>query len=48
MSIKDNILYGNENASDEKIREMAELANATAFIEKDEEDDEDLNNSDIQ
>jgi ATP-binding cassette subfamily B (MDR/TAP) protein 1 len=28
MSIKDNILYGNENASDEKIYEVAALANA--------------------
>jgi ABC-type multidrug transport system fused ATPase/permease subunit len=29
MSIKDNILYGNLNASDERVREVAELANAT-------------------
>jgi ABC-type multidrug transport system fused ATPase/permease subunit len=34
MSIKENILYGNENASDERVREVAELANATVFIEK--------------
>ena len=28
MSIKDNILYGNEDASDEKVRHVAALANA--------------------
>ncbi|CDW90568.1 abc transporter [Stylonychia lemnae] len=33
MSIKENIIYGNDKASDEKIREVAELANALEFIE---------------
>ena len=33
MSIKDNILYGNPEASDEKVREAAEMANALQFIE---------------
>jgi ABC-type multidrug transport system fused ATPase/permease subunit len=47
MSIKDNILYGNEDASNEKVREMAELANATMFIEKEDDDEEDLHNHDI-
>ena len=28
MSIKDNILYGNENASDLRVRQVAEMANA--------------------
>jgi ABC-type multidrug transport system fused ATPase/permease subunit len=45
MSIKENILYGNENASDERVREVAELANATVFIEKEDEDEEDLTNT---
>ncbi len=29
ISIKDNILYGNEEASDFRVRQVAELANAT-------------------
>ena len=33
ISVKDNILYGNPSASDEKVREVAEKANATSFIE---------------
>lgn len=32
-TIKENILYGNSNASDEKIRDVCEMANATNFIE---------------
>jgi ABC-type multidrug transport system fused ATPase/permease subunit len=32
-TIKANILYGNPNASDEKVREVAEMANAIGFIE---------------
>ena len=38
ISIRDNILYGNEEASDFKVRQMAELANATQFIEQNLED----------
>jgi len=38
MTIKENILYGNENASDQRIREVAEMANALAFIESNIED----------
>ena len=38
MSIKDNILYGNENATDQRVREVAEMANALAFIESNFED----------
>lgn len=38
MSIKDNILYGNEDASDMKIRQIAEEANALQFIETNIED----------
>ncbi|CDW89499.1 abc transporter [Stylonychia lemnae] len=37
MSIKENILYGNENATDEQIREAAEMANALQFIENSED-----------
>ncbi|CAA0824954.1 ABC transporter B family member 4 [Striga hermonthica] len=33
-SIKDNIAYGKEDASDEEIRVAAELANASKFIDK--------------
>jgi ATP-binding cassette subfamily B (MDR/TAP) protein 1 len=33
-SIKDNILYGKENATSEEIMRAAELANAKKFIEK--------------
>ena len=28
VSLKENILYGNPNASDEKVKEVAEKANA--------------------
>jgi ABC-type multidrug transport system fused ATPase/permease subunit len=38
MSIKDNILYGNLYASDERVRQVAELANAIQFIERKTED----------
>ena len=38
MSIKDNILYGNDEASDEKVRHVASLANALQFIESNIED----------
>lgn len=38
MSIKENILYGNENASDLRVREVAEMANALTFIESNFED----------
>lgn len=38
MSIKENILYGNENASDQRVREVAEMANALTFIESNLED----------
>ena len=33
MSIKDNILYGNPDASDAKVYQIAEAANALTFIE---------------
>ena len=38
MSIKDNILYGNESASDIEVRQAAEQANALSFIEGNTED----------
>lgn len=38
MSIKDNILYGNPNATDIQIRQVAEQANALQFIESNIED----------
>ena len=38
MTIKENILYGNENATDQRVRECAEMANALAFIESNIED----------
>lgn len=38
MSIKDNIKYGNEDASDERVREVASIANALQFIESNIED----------
>jgi ABC-type multidrug transport system fused ATPase/permease subunit len=38
MSIKDNILYGDDKASDEKVMQMASLANALQFIESNIED----------
>jgi len=33
-SIRDNIAYGKDNATDEEIRDAAELANASKFIDK--------------
>jgi ABC-type multidrug transport system fused ATPase/permease subunit len=33
MSIKENILYGNSEASDIRVRQVAEMANAIQFIE---------------
>ena len=33
MSIKDNILYGFPGASDAKVHQIAEMANALTFIE---------------
>lgn len=33
-SIKDNILYGKKDATDQKISEVCELANAIGFIEQ--------------
>jgi ATP-binding cassette subfamily B protein len=33
MSIKDNILYGQPDASDAKVHQIAEMANALTFIE---------------
>ena len=38
VSIKENILYGNENATDQQIRAVAEQANALTFIETNFED----------
>lgn len=43
-TIKDNILYGNKDASDEKIKEVCEMANAIGFIEQSAED---LDNDDV-
>ncbi|CDW85323.1 UNKNOWN [Stylonychia lemnae] len=40
MSIKENIVYGNDKASDDKIREVAEIANALQFIESFEDEKE--------
>lgn len=37
-SIKENILYGDLEASDEQILKVAELANALSFIESNIED----------
>ena len=44
-TIKNNILYGNENASDEKVRHVASLANALQFIES---NIEDLDQAEVQ
>lgn len=44
-TIKENILYGNQEASDEKIKEVCEMANAIGFIEQSAED---LDNEDVQ
>lgn len=38
VSIRENILYGNENASDRRVWECAEMANAISFIESNIED----------
>ena len=38
VSIKENILYGNESATDQQIRAVAEQANALPFIETNFED----------
>ena len=38
QSIKDNILYGDLRASDEKVLAVAEMANALSFIESNIED----------
>ena len=37
-SIKENILYGELNASDEQVLKVAEMANALTFIESNVED----------
>lgn len=37
-TIKENILYGNKDADDEKVREVAQMANAIGFIEQGIED----------
>ena len=44
-TIKENILYGKQDASDEKIRKVCEMANALGFIEQNAED---LTNKDVQ
>jgi ABC-type multidrug transport system fused ATPase/permease subunit len=33
MTIKENILYGNDDASDQRVHQVAEMANAVDFIE---------------
>lgn len=45
MTIKDNILYGVEGASDIEIRQAAEQANALQFIES---NIEELQREDVQ
>jgi ABC-type multidrug transport system fused ATPase/permease subunit len=35
-TIKENILYGNDNAKDSEIREAAQISNAIEFIESSE------------
>ncbi len=44
-TIKENILYGNENADDAKVRQVAQMANALQFIES---NIEDLDKEDVQ
>jgi len=44
-TIKENILYGNENADDAKVRQVAQMANALQFIES---NIEDLEKEDVQ
>lgn len=38
MTIKENILYGNETATDKQVYQAAEMANALQFIESNIED----------
>lgn len=45
VSIKENILYGNENASDQRVWQVADMANALQFIES---NIEDLDNEKVQ
>lgn len=33
-TIKENIKYGNQNATDEEVKQAAKLANADGFIER--------------
>ena len=44
-TIKENILYGNDNADDFKVRQVAQMANALQFIES---NIEDLDKEDVQ
>ena len=44
-TIKENILCGNENADDAKVRQVAQMANALQFIES---NIEDLDKEDVQ
>ena len=43
-TIKENILYGNDQADDAKVRQVAQMANALQFIES---NIEDLDNEDF-
>jgi ABC-type multidrug transport system fused ATPase/permease subunit len=45
VSIKENILYGNEKASDQRVWQVADMANALQFIES---NIEDLDNENVQ
>lgn len=44
-TIKENILYGNDQADDKKVRQVAQMANALQFIES---NIEDLDKEDVQ
>ena len=44
-TIKENILYGNDQADDAKVRQVAQMANALQFIES---NIEDLDKEDVQ
>lgn len=44
-TIKENILYGNDQADDIKVRQVAQMANALQFIES---NIEDLDKEDVQ
>ena len=44
-TIKENILYGNDQADDGKVRQVAQMANALQFIES---NFEDLDKEDVQ